>query len=465
MHPRHPRAVPLLSAAIVVLLALGVSMAAAAPSPPVLVGDVVDKDAAGVRQATMAEVAEWAAPPAPPGPVQAPSPDVPPTATPTPVPAPTADVAVPADPVTPGGPTFPARIRGVWVHVLDDVLLTRGSIARMLDDVVAAGGNTVVVEVARRYDAYYDSDVLPRAADQGFEPGLDVLAEVVAEGHERGLSVHAWYTAMPAWTPETAKNPDAPVHWIRAQHGPDAPLEDRWLTYTADGQPGDYLDPGHPAVQELVVATAAELARYGVDAVHLDYLRYPGAEYGYNPTALGRFQAETGRTDVPAPDDPQFSDWRRRQTTDILVRIRQAVQAVDPTVGISAALIAWGDGPVDGRAFESTPAYTQVFQPWHQWVGAGLIDVAMPMLYFRESRHAAYHRHWMSYVAGLRQATGVMAAPGHGSWLNTVPESLTQLEAAAPFVDGEVLFSYTENAAGEDPRALLPALGGGLWGS
>ncbi len=360
------------------------------------------------------------------------------------------------------GPAFPAHIRGVWVHVLDQVLLSRTSITRMLDDVVTGGGNTVVVEVARRYDAYYNSAFLPRGNDEGFEPGLDVLAEVAAGARARGLSVHAWYTAMPARTPETANVP-TPVNWTFAEHGRDATPEQTWLTYTSAGEPTDYLDPGNPAVQDLVVATAAELATYDIDAVHLDYLRYPGVDSGYNPVALGRFQAETGRTDVPAPTDAQFSDWRRLQTTDILRRVRATVQQVDPTVGVSAALIAWGNGPVDGRTFESTPAYSQVFQPWPQWMAEGLLDVAMPMLYFRESRHAAFHRNWMSYVAGVRQATGVMTAPGQGSWLNEVDQSLIQIGEAAPFVDGEVLFSYQETATGQGPAALLGALGQTLW--
>jgi hypothetical protein len=69
----------------------------------------------------------------------------------------------------------------------------------------------------------------------------------------------------------------------------------------------------------------------------------------------------------------------------------------------------------------------------------------------------------MSYVAGVRQATGVLTAPGQGSWLNAVDQSLVQIGEAAPFVDGEVLFSYQETATGQGPEALLGALGQTLW--
>jgi uncharacterized lipoprotein YddW (UPF0748 family) len=453
-HLQSPRAIALVAAAIAALLAFDLAIVLAPPTPAATRLTAADKVAATPTP----EPVSFQAAPADPALVD-PAPVLP-VVTETPAPAPTPEP--PPAQAGPPAPVFPSRIRGVWVHVLDDVLLSRSSIARMLDTVVAGGGNTVVVEVARRFDAYYASAFLPRGQDVGFEPGLDVLAEVIAGARARGLSVHAWYTAMPAWTPETANNP-SPPNWTFVQHGRDAPDADTWVTRNSAGQPLDYLDPGHPAVQELVVATAAELAAYDVDAVHLDYLRYPGADAGYNPTALGRFQAETGRTDIPAPTDPQFSDWRRQQTTDVLRRVRAAVQQVDPTVGISAALIAWGDGPVEGRTFEQTPAFTQVFQPWPQWMAEGLLDVAMPMLYFRESRHAAYHRRWMSFVAGVRQATGVMTAPGQGSWLNEVEQSVLQLTESAPFVDGEVLFSYQETAAGQGPDALLGALRQGLW--
>jgi uncharacterized lipoprotein YddW (UPF0748 family) len=447
----HRRA---LAGAVAVLLAADVAVLATAAPTAVVAGAVAQRGpAAPTPEPALAQVAE--ADPA----VVEPAPALP-VVTDPPAPAPTPSPPPAAE--GPPAPVLPTRIRGVWVHVLDDVLLSRASIARMLDTVVAGGGNTVVVEVARRYDAYYASGFLPRGNDPGFEPGLDVLAEVAAGARQRGLSVHAWYTAMPAWTPETARTPDPP-NWTFVQHGRDVAPADSWVTYSSAGEPLDFLDPGHPAVQDLVVATAAELAAYDVDAVHLDYLRYPGADSGYNPVALGRFQAETGRTDVPAPTDPQFGDWRRQQTTDVLRRVRQAVQAVDPTVGISAALIAWGDGPAAGRSFEQTPAWTQVFQPWPQWMAEGLLDVAMPMLYFRESRHAGYHRNWTGFVAGLRQATGVQVAPGQGSWLNSVDESLVQLGEAAPHVDGEVLFSYQETAAGQGPDALLGALRQSLW--
>ncbi|HUG85911.1 MAG TPA: hypothetical protein VMM13_15210, partial [Euzebya sp.] len=149
MHAEPPPITRLLSAAVIVLLALnGIVL-----SQPVLTIAGVDRSAKDVvvtaastdRSAVVEEGLALA--PQPPA-LQAAAPPG----------ALAAEVVVPIAPPAPPGqdaataPVFPSRIRGVWVHVLDDVLLSRASIARMLDQVVAGGGNTVVVEVARRYD-------------------------------------------------------------------------------------------------------------------------------------------------------------------------------------------------------------------------------------------------------------------------------------------------------------------------
>lgn len=394
-----------------------------------------------------------ALPPGPSAPTAVPSPAViaPPAVPP--------EVAAPAPAVVAAPPAAP--LRGVWVHLLDETLLSRASIEGMLDRVAASGANTVIAQVARRHDAYYASELLPRSTHPALEPGLDVLAAVSEGARRRGLAIHAWYTAMPTWGTDSSSG--ASPNWTSLLHGRGAPEADRWVSRSVTGEWGTYFDPAVPRVQDLVAGVAAELAAYDIDAVHLDYLRYDGAEWGYHPVALQRFAEETGRTDVPDPYDPQWSQWRRGQTTHILQRIRDAVQAVNPAVGVSAAVIAWGDGPVGGRTFADTPAHREVLQPWDQWVASGLLDVAMPMLYFREERHAAYHRNWLSYVGGLAASSDVLIAPGQGSWLNSVAHSTLQLAEAAPVTDGAVLFSYQQSAAEGPPDALLAALPSSVW--
>jgi uncharacterized lipoprotein YddW (UPF0748 family) len=397
-----------------------------------------------------------------PEPVVAPSPPPDPEVpTPPPVDEPLPDPDPTPEP-TPG-PVAPAEVRGVWVHLFDDTLKTRAGIDAMLARIDAAGVNTVIAEVVRRQDAYYASTVLPPTADPTLEPGLDILEHLITGAHERGIAVHAWFPGVQTYHPVYDDLP-RPHGWIWTDRGPEAAEADRWVTRSHDGSWGEYLDLGVPAVQELMAATAAELAaRYRIDAVHLDYFRYDGSQWGYHPEALARFQHDTGRRDIPDPADAQWSDWRREQTRAAVALAREAVAAANPEVGISAAVIAQGEGPRAGRPFEATVAYREKLQDWAGWARDGLVDAVFPMMYFRDGQHGAWWDQWAAFTAELAATTDVVVAPGQGSWLNPVQASLRQLEDAVATTDGAVVYSYQQNADTEPYHALLDALGSGPW--
>lgn len=346
------------------------------------------------------------------------------------------------------------QLRGMWVHLFDGALKTPAGIERVLDTAAAANLNTVIVEVVRRHDAYYDSAVLPRTTDPELQPGLDVLARLVPAAHDRGLAVHAWFPAMPAYHGVYAGKP-RPRGWVWDLHGPSAPVERRWVTRSRDGEWGSYLDPGVPAVQDHVTAIAVELAtRYPVDAVHLDYLRYPGNEYGYHPVALARFRQATGRSDTPSPSDRQWSNWRRSQTRALAARVTREVHAVRPDVAVSAAVIAWGEGPHGSRSFERTLSFTRTLQDWPRWIAEGHLDAAFPMVYFEESAHPDWYRQWNDFTAGLAARTDQVVAVGQASYLNTAAESAVQVSRAIGSTDGVVLYSY------QGHNGLLGRIGG-----
>src|SRR5204863_27476 len=83
---------------------------------------------------------------------------------------------------------------------------------------------------------------------------------------------------------------------------------------------------------------------YDVDGINLDRIRYPDGNlgtnvpsWGYNPTAIARFRAETGRTDMPANTDPQWTEWRRDQVTAIVRRSYPESTALRPTSALTQA--------------------------------------------------------------------------------------------------------------------------------
>lgn len=359
--------------------------------------------------------------------------------------------------VAAGGP--PQELRGVWAHLFDDSLKTRQGIHALLDVAASANLNTVVVQVARRQDAYYASRALPVTVDPDMTPALDLLAELVPAAHDRGLAVHAWVSVLPAYHPVYDGLDLGPRHVWNA-HGPTS--AEPWVTTSSDGRTGLYLDPGVPDVQDHVASVLAEIAGRGVDAVHVDYLRYEDRTWGYHPISLARFRFSTGTQGDPQPDDPAWGAWRRQQTEDLARRIFLEVATVDPAVAVSLAGSTMGPGPTERGGFTGTRTYRDVFQDWPGWLEAGAVHAVFGMNYFRDDDAAqrAWYEDWVAFEDTLPDGA---VAVGQASYLNSVEGSLRQIERARQGTAGVVLYSYQQTTADGPPRALLGALRSGAF--
>jgi len=365
----------------------------------------------------------------------------------------------------PAIPQGPAEVRAIWIHLFDDTLKTPASVDAMVARAADANVNTLFVEVVRRQDAYYTSDVLPRTNDPSIARDFDMLAHVLQAAHARGLVVHAWYPVLQTYHHRAYEGVPAPPGWIWTEHGPSAPEAQRWVTRKADGTWAEYLDPALPEVKGYVASAIAEIVeRYPVDGIHLDYPRYDGPEYGFHPRALEQFRADSGFAGTPVPTDPGFSQWRRDQATGLVQSIRAAVDAVDPNVPISAAVIAQRDGPTANRPFSATRAYADYFQDWAGWIETGLLDVAVPMQYFEDASHPTWFDEWTAFASTLAAQHDALIVGGQGSWLNPADASLDQIdEFRAARLDGISLYSYQQTQASGDPQGLLDLLKSGMW--
>lgn len=344
--------------------------------------------------------------------------------------------------------TVPRDVKAAWVHLFDDTLKTSASIQAMVDEADKAGVNLLIVQVARRHDAYYTSDVLPRTTDDTLEPDLDVLNEVLTAAHARGIAVHAWYGIAPTWHAvyDTLDAPQDP--WIALTRGITAPADQRWVSQTAEGSWTEYLDVGVPEVRQHVVAVVDEiLTRYPVDGIHLDYVRYGGGNTGYNPAALAAFAADTGVTTRPQPDDDTFVAWRKAAVTQLVRDVHQ--RTAGHGVVLSAAVITWGSPPVDGN-LAATRTGRDALQPWDSWLHDGILDVAFPMNYFRAARaeHAGWFAGWLAYQEQLDRAVDGHVVSGVGGYLNSVTDTLTQLEAAIQSTGSFALYSWQQPTDG-----------------
>lgn len=226
------------------------------------------------------------------------------------------------------------------------------------------GFNAIIVQVRKRGDAYYTPNIEPKAQDIAAD--YDPLADVVKQAHAAGIQVHAWISVY-----EVALD-SYPIakKYICVAHP-------EWLTAKKDGattlsQGRIYLDPGVPAVQDHILSLACNIAKeYAVDGIHLEGARYPGRDSGYNSLSLSLFQTETGKSEVPACDDPQWSEWRRSQITGLIRKMRARLADIRPDCLLSASVMTPSPALASGVCL----------QDWDGWMKEGIVDFVIPMLY------------------------------------------------------------------------------------
>ncbi len=351
------------------------------------------------------------------------------------------------------------ELRALWVDAFHPGIQTREEAEQLVAAARRANFNALMIQVRRRGDALYHQSFEPFVEDAPNDPGFDPLANIIEVAHRNGIEVHAWINAAPVWRDQAP--PRDPRH-VFNQHGPSAVGDSLWLTANRNGDfkfpVGYFLDLGHPAAADYIARVYLNVVRhYAVDGIHFDYIRYPetegqqlprGADVGYNAVSLERFRRATGRTDTPAPDDPQWIEWRRQQVTQLVRRVYVEAKAINPKLKVTAAVIAWGRPPVSEQDFENVAPMQRIFQNWHAWLKEGILDMALPMNYAAESRPQVrdWFNGWIDWEK--RHRHGRQLAVGIGAYLNTPEDVLAQIarvrqESHRQRVEGICFFSYT----------------------
>lgn len=333
------------------------------------------------------------------------------------------------------------QFRAYWVDSFGPGLYTEAQIDQLIADTKAAHLNAIVAQVTRRADCLCSRSIMPRTEAEIDPEPFDPLQTLIENAHAAGLEVHAWLNAGIMWAPDTP--PQDPGHVFHA-HGPSAPGPESWLMRRYDGavRGGNlyFFDPGHPAAADYVVRMVLSIVRaYDVDGINLDFIRYPDynlgenvPSWGYNPVALARFRALTGRTDVPAPTDPQWTAWRREQITGIVRRIYLESYAIKPLVRISADTITYGTPPAGPEAWTRTRTYGEVLQDWRLWMEEGILDLNIPMNYRREvlppPGQGPQFDPWNRFIRTQQHRR--QAAIGTALYANSVEENVAQIRRA-----------------------------------
>jgi uncharacterized lipoprotein YddW (UPF0748 family) len=214
----------------------------------------------------------------------------------------------------------------------------------------------------------------------------------------------------------------------------------------AKGDPdveGQYLSPSAPGVPEHLEAVVREIVRsYPVDGLHLDFIRYPNADYDYSPAALEGFHRLRGEGDLlggPSRNPEAWDDYRRSCVTVLASRLSAAARSERPGIVVSAAVTP-----------DEAQAVAQRFQAWPRWLSERLLDAVVPMAYTPDNR---------IFSAQVQQARTLVLAgqclwAGIGAYRLDLPGIVEKIQLARESgATGVVLFSH-ESLAGPDLRRL-----------
>jgi uncharacterized lipoprotein YddW (UPF0748 family) len=375
------------------------------------------------------------------------------------------------------------EVRGLWV--VRGTLTSSASITRMLDGAAGAGFNAVFVQVRGRGDAYYSDGLEPRAEALGKDTGFDPLAFVIREAHARRISVAAWITVnLVSSAHELPRSPGHLVNrspeWLMVPRALAQELSKanahapgyvgklaRWTRSHASDVEGLYSSPVNPAAAAHTVAVVTDLVkRYDLDGVHLDYVRYPTADFDHSRVALDEFRssvlpdltrAEAAALDARRRDDAlayvdmypvRWASFRRTRLTALVMRIRNAARAQRPALQLSAAVVP-----------DTEEAATKKLQEWPRWMETALLDAACPMAYTQDEDLFASQ---IASAVSAAQTADVWA--GIGAYRLTPSQTVARISTARRLgATGVVLFSYDSVTDPAQPVSYLADVGRGAF--
>jgi len=276
------------------------------------------------------------------------------------------------------------EIRAIWLD-RGTIVRTRSEkeLAKLFDQLAAAGFNTVFFETVNASYTIYPSRIAPE--QNPLVRGWDPLKAAVKLAHERKMELHAWVWIFAAANQRHNSLLNQPVDYLGPvlEANPDwANLDHRGRVFHQDTKKA-FLDPANPEVRRYLISLLEEIAsKYKVDGIQLDYIRYPFQDpgvnqtYGYSMTARQQFHRQTGVD--PAKIKPsdrnlwrQWTDFRTQQIDSFVASASKQLRKKNPNLLLSTAVFPL---PRPERIH-------RLQQHWEAWAEQGDIDLIVPMTY------------------------------------------------------------------------------------
>lgn len=281
------------------------------------------------------------------------------------------------------------EMRAAWIATVQNVDMKPGmNVAqytawaqKTLDQLKANKFNAVIYQVKPTNDALYPSKLAPWSSyitggKQGKSPGYDPLLIMINEAHKRGMELHAWVNPYRVTMPGQTLASLAPSNVARTNPS--------WVVKYGKQY---YLNPGLPEVQNYLISTVKELvAKYDIDAVHMDDYFYPYKiknEVFPDQATFKKYGTSFKKVD----------DWRRNNVNQLVKKVYSSIKTTKPHVqfGISPFGV-WRNQSMDPTGSNTRAGvtnYDDLYADTRQWIKDGSIDYITPQIYWSKTLSVA----------------------------------------------------------------------------
>lgn len=264
---------------------------------------------------------------------------------------------------------------------------------QILTELKNANFNTIFLQVRLRGDLLYPSKLEPQSdiltGSTVTMSSYDPLAFAITECHKRGIALHAWMVTYPLGNQVQLNK--LGKRGIASQHPEWVIAHNREY----------YLNPGIPEVRHYLSSIVTDLvARYDLDGVHFDYVRYPENASSFRDEYTYRRYRLSGQSKA---------EWREENITLFLEEVHRKVASIRPYTLISTAPIGrYRDIP--GESQYGWTAKASVHQDPREWFKRNAIDFIVPMMYYKDELFDPFLTDWKE------QMNGGIVIPGLGAY-------------------------------------------------
>ncbi|MBN1326868.1 MAG: family 10 glycosylhydrolase [Candidatus Cloacimonetes bacterium] len=261
------------------------------------------------------------------------------------------------------------RTKALWVPAWE--LADAENIDELIREADKNGIDQILAEVRYRGDALY----FPNKSDATFpnpeqrsyllknNPEFDPLAYLIEKTAGKKIQIHAWLTIFVTTLHDQAKMDSSNVYY---RHPEWVTRDYNRVIMPHNSYEGAYLDPGLPQVHLYLLNIILDIVKnYPVDGIHLDYIRYPDTQFGYNETARNIYSF-----DVMFEDSRSWQYWKEEQVTSFVKKVSISLKNISPETNLSAAVFP---------SIET--ARMKYSQNWMRWLKEDYVDTIYLMTY------------------------------------------------------------------------------------